>query len=49
MPTAKKAKKQTRKLAAGKRSESVKPLSKPSISDIHVTKPVDSSSPTILK
>jgi type VI protein secretion system component Hcp len=43
MPKAKKATKQTRKLNAGKKSESVKPLTQ----DLHFTKVVDKASPKL--
>jgi hypothetical protein len=48
MPKAKKATKHSRKLAAGKKSESVKPL-KTNMSDLHVTKPVDAPSANLFK
>ena len=46
MPKAKKATKHTRKLAAGKKSESVKPL-KVDVHDISITKHIDKPSPDL--
>jgi hypothetical protein len=40
----KKQAKKVRKLSSGKHLEAQKPLSRPALSDIHITKPTDVSS-----